>query len=119
MLNKRLEELIITLGIKKGDFADKIGFTQAYISMVLNNSRQTPSDRFFESIKREFNVNIDWLKSGVGEMFIIDNKNLTPLELELVQKYNSLPLSERKIIDEIVEAMVIKQYVQNTQSKEQ
>lgn len=108
MLRDRLESLINTLGLKKGDFANKINFSQAYISMILNGSKQNPSDRFYESIKREFNVNIDWLRNGEGEMFLIDNLDLSPIERDLISKYNSLPLSERKIIDEVVDALLVK-----------
>lgn len=108
MLNERLKILINTLGLKKGDFSEKINFSQAYISMILSGSKQNPSDRFYESIKREFNVSIDWLRDGKGEMFIMDNSELSPVEKDLVTKYNSLPLSERKIIDEVVDALLIK-----------
>lgn len=108
LLNKRLEALIDTLGLKKGAFAEKINFSQAYISMILSGSKKNPSDRFYESIKREFNVNIDWLRGGNGEMFVIDNLELSPTEKNLVTKYNLLPLSEKKIIDEIVNALLIK-----------
>lgn len=108
MLSERLEALINILGLKKGEFAGIINFSQAYISMILSGSKQNPSDRFYESIKREFNVNIDWLRDGKGEMFIVDNPKLSPIERDLVAKYNSLPLSERKIIDEVVDALLLK-----------
>lgn len=108
MLNERLETLINTLGMKKGDFADKIKFSQAYISMILSGSKQNPSDRFFESIRREFNVSTDWLRDGKGEMYVIDNPKLTSIEKDLVSKYNLLPLSERKMIDEVVDALLLK-----------
>ena len=108
MLKDRLEQLIKTLDLKKGDFADKINFSQAYISMILSGTKQNPSDRFFDSIKREFNVNIDWLKYGQGEMFSLNEENLSPLEKDLLTKYNLLPLSERKIIDLMVDTMLSK-----------
>lgn len=108
LLNERLETLINTLGMKKGDFADKIKFSQAYISMILSGSKQNPSDRFFESIRREFNVSTDWLRDGKGEMYVIDNPKLTSIEKDLVSKYNLLPLSERKMIDEVVDALLLK-----------
>lgn len=112
MLSDRLESLIKTLGLKKGDFANKINFSQAYISMILNGSKKNPSDRFYESIRREFNVNTNWLQNGKGDMFLVDNLDLSPIESDLISKYNSLPLSERKIIDEVVDALLLK-YAQN------
>lgn len=117
MLGIRLSALINALGIKKGDFAERIGFAQAYISQILSGVKQNPSDRFYESIKREFNVSIDWLRDGKGEMFVVDNPELSPIEKDLVTKYNSLPLSERKIIDEVVDALLIK-YSKNTDEAE-
>lgn len=111
MLGERLEKLIKTLGIKKGDFAERLNFSQAYISMIISGNQKLPSDRFFDSVKREFNVNIDWLKNGDGEMFNIEDKNISPAEKTLITKYNQLPLSERKVIDEILDAMVIKSQI--------
>lgn len=117
MLSERLKELIDTLGIKKGDFAEKINFSQGYISMILTGTKQSPSARFYESIKREFNVNIDWLKNGDGEMFTIKHKDLTPFELDLIEKYNTLPLSERKIVEEVINAMIYKNMYENEKEK--
>lgn len=108
MLNDRLELLINTLGVKKGDFSEKINFSQGYIPMLLSGNKNNPSDRFYKSIKRECNVNIEWLRAGEGEMFIVDDTKLTPIERDLVSKYNSLPLSERKTIDSIVDALLLK-----------
>lgn len=113
MLSDRVILLIENLDIKKGDFADKIGFTQGYVSMIITGTKQNPSDRFFESIKREFNVNIDWLKYGKGEMFLIEDETLSDTDKNLINKYNQLPLSERKIIDEILDAMIIKSQVKS------
>lgn len=41
-------------------------------------------------------------------MFVVDNADLSIVEKDLVTKYNSLPLSERKIIDEVVDALLLK-----------
>lgn len=106
MLSNRLEQLIGSLGIRKGDFAEKIGFSQAYVSMILNGKRPRPSDRFFDSVNRAFGVNTDWLRHGEGNMFSLPEANLSTADMDLLQKYHSLPLSERKIVDEIVDAML-------------
>ena len=108
MLQDRLKILIDTLDIKKRDFAERIHFSQAYISMILNGSKKNPSDRFFDSVRREFRVSTAWLQYGEGEMFIVEDLQLSPIEKDLVFKYNSLPLSKRKIIDEVVDALIVK-----------
>lgn len=108
MLSERLLSLISALGIKKTDFAKKIGFSQAYISMVLSGKRTEPSDRFFSAISREFGVNIEWLRDGKDGMFNGYSEDMSSTDLLLVQKYKMLPLDEQKIIDEIVDAMVVR-----------
>lgn len=108
MLKDRLRILIETLGIRKGEFADQMHFSQAYISMILSGAKQNPSDRFYESARLAFSVSPNWLRNGEGEMFLIDDTHLTPMEKELVAKYNALPLSERRIIDEVVDALLLK-----------
>lgn len=57
------------------------------------------------------------LPDSKDEMFVVDNPELSPIEKDLVTKYNSLPLSERKIIDEVVDALLIK-YSKNTDEAE-
>lgn len=108
MLNKRLIELISILGIKKSEFSQKIGFSQAYVSMILAGKRTTPSDRFYESICREFQVNNEWLRTGEGDMFVLPQGDFSETDLELLKKYKSLPLSEQKIVDEIIYALILK-----------
>ena len=108
MLNDRLKTLIQTLKIKKSEFAEKIDFSQAYISLILSGSKKNPSNRFYKAIQKQFNVNEEWLKNGNGEMFKVDNLKFSPSEKDLITKYNSLSFPERKIIDEVVSALFLK-----------
>ncbi len=108
MLSSRLGELISELGVKKGDFAGKIGFSQAYVSMILSGKRQQPTDRFFESIHRAYHVSVDWLRDGEGEMFSLAGLDPASPDASLLKKYQSLSVSERKVVDEILDAMVLK-----------
>ena len=116
MLGERLSQLIQTLGVSKKEFSNLIGFSQAYVSMILGGKRPNPSVRFIDSIVRQFQVNGEWLKSGTGEMFAQPTANLASSDLDLLRKYHLLPLSERKIVDEIVDAMLMKKNSKNNPS---
>lgn len=50
------------------DFAQKIGLTKNYISLIENGDR-TPSTTVIKSICNTYNVNETWLTTGEGEMF--------------------------------------------------
>ena len=108
MLHERLEKLIKILGIRKGDFAERIGFSQSYISMILGQTKKNPSGRFYEAISREFQVNPDWLRFGAGNMFTMPESHLSPIDSDLLHKYKSLPLSEQRIPDEKIDSMLVK-----------
>ena len=104
----RLELLISNLGIKQLDFARRIHFTQSYVSMVLTGAKTSPSPRFFDAICREFSVNPKWLTIGKGDIYTIPGLPLPSDNAELLAKYRLLPKSEQHIIDEIINAFLLK-----------
>lgn len=55
-------------------FADKLGVGRSAISNIENGTRNV-TDQMFLSICREFDVNPEWLRDGVGEMFVAKNRN--------------------------------------------
>ena len=105
---RRLEYLIANLGIKQVDFALRIHFTQSYVSMVLTGAKTTPSPRFFDAICREFNVNPEWLIKGKGDVYTIPGQSLPTEDAELLAKFRLLPSGEQKIIEEIINAFLMK-----------
>ena len=107
-MDLRLAQLITSLGIKKIDFAMKIGFSQAYISMILSGKKTNPSPRFFDTIGRVFQVNVAWLREGKGEMYAIPGSDIPARDAELLVKFRLLPLRERRMIADIVDALLLK-----------
>lgn len=68
-LNERILAIIVSKGLKKTEFAQKLNISQAYVSQLCSGIK-TPSDRTILDICREFDVNEHWLRTGEGEMFI-------------------------------------------------
>lgn len=66
-INNRIVELIDNFGIKKIQFAEKLGISTAYASQLCSGVR-TPSDRTIADICREFNVRREWLENGEEPM---------------------------------------------------
>ena len=116
----RLALLISNLGIKQLVFAHKIQFTQSYLSMVLSGSKTNPSSRFYNAVCREFSVNPEWLKNGKGEIFSIPGLSLPSVDAEILAKYRLLPPDKRQLVEEIIDAFLLKTMaIQGTESKEQ
>jgi hypothetical protein len=76
--------------------------------MILNGTPKTPSNRFFEAAAREFSVNPDWLRSGKGEAYLAPGLSLSASDAELVARYKMLPLPEQAIVNQIIDALLVK-----------
>lgn len=66
-MNSRIREVRVQSGLSQTEFAEKIGLSKNYISLVETGNRM-PSDRTITDICREFRVDEVWLRTGVGQM---------------------------------------------------
>lgn len=67
-MNTRIAFVRKNSGLNQQEFAEKIGLTKNYVSLMETGGRN-PSDRTISDICREFNVDRIWLETGVGEPF--------------------------------------------------
>lgn len=67
-IKDRLRNLRRQLDLTQAEFAERIGSVQNTITGYENGRRQ-PSGAVISLICKEFNVNEEWLREGVGEMF--------------------------------------------------
>ena len=67
-MNTRIAFVRKTSSLNQQEFAEKIGLTKNYVSLMETGSRN-PSDRTIADICREFGVDRIWLETGVGEPF--------------------------------------------------
>lgn len=68
-MRERIKSLRKALGLTQQEFADKLGVKRGGIANY-EIGRNEPADSVISLICREFDVNEEWLRSGIGEMFI-------------------------------------------------
>jgi len=107
-LGDRLAFLISELGIMQKDFAHRIKYTQAYVSMVLSGVKPSPGRRFIDAICREFSVNSEWLTGGKGEVFSIPGLPLSSGKAEILAKFRLLPDDKQKVVEDIIDGFLQK-----------
>lgn len=73
-INNRIDLLIKDLGITKTRFAESLHVSSQFISSLCSGAKQ-PSERTISDICREFNVSLDWLQNGEGEMYVQRSAN--------------------------------------------
>lgn len=66
-MKDRISLVIKSEGITKTEFAKRLNVSQAFVSQMCSGTAK-PSDRTISDICREFAVNEDWLRTGIGEM---------------------------------------------------
>lgn len=69
-MNERLRQLIQAIGISQKSFAERIKVKQAFISDIVNGRTKGFSIETLSEIAFKFNVNLNWLLTGEGEMFL-------------------------------------------------
>ena len=67
-MNERVKWLRANLGLTQTDFGSRINISQNYVWMIEKGER-VPGERTIKDICREFSVNEEWLRSGIGEPF--------------------------------------------------
>ena len=72
-MNNRIRELRKTLGLSQKEFAQKIGLKQNAIS-YMEKDGATITEQNVKAICAQFYVNEDWLRTGLGKMFLDSEK---------------------------------------------
>lgn len=83
MIN-RIKEIRKALKLNQTEFAKCLGITQTAYSMIENGSRPL-LERHIKVICSEFNINENWLKHGLGDMFLA-----SPYEKEFMSIFEDL-----------------------------
>lgn len=72
-VNERIKIVRKTSGLTQSDFGKKFGYLQNNIAR-LENGNTNPDVEFIQKLYNDFEININWLLTGEGEMY--RSKNL-------------------------------------------
>ncbi|CDC28326.1 MAG: helix-turn-helix domain-containing protein [Anaerotignum sp.] len=112
-MNKRLKELRIKLGMSQSELGKVIGISNFAISSIERGKRSL-TERNLSLICEKLNVNTNWLKHGIGNMFSenfqtdeftllladIDN-NAREKTKEFLKLYWELDEKRQKVIEDL------------------
>lgn len=73
-MNERIKELRKTLNMTQQEFAGKLKTSRGNIA-AYEVGKNIPSDAAVNNICNTFNVSEDWLRAGVGKMFLERSKD--------------------------------------------
>lgn len=109
--SQKLKLLRNQLGLTQEEFANRIGVSRNSVANYETKVRE-PVAAVFSLICREFNVNEKWLREGVGEMFLSDERisldeyarvhGITERERSIIEKFLKVDPSKRRYIIEAI-----------------
>lgn len=90
-MKNRFKNLFKELKLNQQEAADKLSIDVRKLRSYMYETKNFPVD-FLQSLVYVFNVNINWLLTGQGEMFIknkpsIDNNEIEQKVVEVMKKY--------------------------------
>lgn len=88
-LNERLKKLRKALDLTQQEFSNRIGIKRNTLAKY-EIEANAPSAAVVTLICREFNVNEEWLRTGIGDMFLpVDrNNDIAKLTKQLLNEEN-------------------------------
>ena len=113
MIGDRFKALRSELNLRQSDFAAKLGISSAALSKIENNLTVNPRTEIVNQLIHEFNVNMEWLFSGTGEMFANseiheDNSTIDEYRRKTIELQEELSNVQKKLINEIEENKMIR-----------
>ncbi|ULG93603.1 helix-turn-helix transcriptional regulator [Leptospira interrogans] len=74
-MKDRIRALLKELGITQKEFAETVGISQGFVSEIING-KNVPSHETLTKMVLKYRVNMNWLLSGEGSMFLPSSEEL-------------------------------------------
>lgn len=87
ILGDRIKEIRKINNLTQADFANVLGTSTPYISEIEAN-KYIPGGEFFHSLNQIYKVNINWLLTGEGDIFISEDENKKLIDVKDIPKEN-------------------------------
>ena len=125
-MNSRLKDIRKALRLTQKEFAARLGITDSGISRLEKGQNQL-TDQLIRAICREYKVNYEYLKNGIGEMFVevpqtvvdelCEQYDLDDFDRIMLQEYLKLDESSRNVLKAYIRSIMKRVGSDDTQSK--
>ena len=125
-MNSRLKDIRKALRLTQKEFAARLGITDSGISRLEKGQNQL-TDQLIRAICREYKVNYEYLKNGIGEMFsdvpqtvvdeLCEQYDLDDFDRIMIQEYLKLDESSRNVLKAYIRSIMKRVGSDDTQSK--
>ena len=114
-MNERVKKIRKAVNLSQREFGKRLGVQDTAISKIESGGNKV-SEQMILAICREFGVNEEWLRTGAGEMFVMDMSdvfaaaaqkfNLEDFDIKILETYARLPEERREVFKGFVADLV-------------
>ena len=102
-LGQRIETILKEQKIRHVDFAMALGISTNYVSILVNDRKNTISDTLAKLIEETYGYSEQWILNGTGEK--LKKRSLTADKNEIIRKVQKMSDSEVKAVLAFVDAL--------------
>lgn len=99
-MHTRIKQLRKELKLSQQEFAERIHISRSQLSYYESGTVSIP-ERSQKEICEKFNVSIDWLRTGEGEMY-----SFSPQDAELAEALAEITLSDNEILKKLATKII-------------
>ncbi|MCF8018339.1 MAG: helix-turn-helix domain-containing protein [Vallitaleaceae bacterium] len=113
-INDRVKLVRNALKLTQKEFGQRVTLAQTYLSQIEKGDRDV-TEKILKIICSEFNVQEEWLRNGVGEMFVENDStiisslstqyNLDSIDVKIIESYLNLSSQQRSAVKEYVRSI--------------
>lgn len=105
-IGERAKYIRTKFDLSKKEFAAKLSISNSFVSEIENNAKR-PGFLFMQRVIEVFQVNLNWLVTGKGEIFLQEEKEKIDLDdfgeqtqniKELLQTFKNSPLVQMTVL---------------------
>lgn len=101
--------------LNQSQFAEKLGLQRTIISLCESGKRDF-SDRTLRDIAAAFHVNLEWLRTGEGDMYdeespsvvleeLQEEYNLDDVDIQIIEHYINMAPLERQVFKDFIKGI--------------
>lgn len=102
-LGQRVRIILREQKIKQIEFARTLGISANYVSLIVNDKKETISDTLAKLIEESYGYSAQWILDGSGEKLTLSN--LTAEKSEILRKIQKMSDAEVRVVLAFVNAL--------------
>lgn len=109
-MNTRIRQIRQTQKLTQQDFADSLDVLISTISKY-ERGKVRPTTEFFNKLVEQYSVNLNWLVTGNGPMYMASESDLKPLQIRIEKAFNLNEDEADLLIDELMQSQMTRNAV--------